>query len=328
MLGLTDLPIAWVVFAGALAGFTALALVFDGSGARRRLRAGRLAAVSAPARAAAGAGPPSIRSRPRQSGPAWPPLLEKLLPVGREFGERLLLAGIALSPGRYRAIFGAAALAAGLLTLGVTGSRGLAAVAALFLALAGPRLLVALLVERRRARFLLQFPDSIDLMIRSLRAGLPVDEAIVTVGSEGGDAVAPEFRRVAERLAVGHTLEDSLWLSSRRLALPDFDFFIICLTVQRETGGKLTETLANLSDILRRRLQMRLKVKAMSAEARTSAGIIGSLPFILALALYFANPTYLAELFDDPRGQMIVIAGLASEALGIFTMIRMARFKI
>lgn len=210
----------------------------------------------------------------------------------------------------------------------LTGSRILAGIAVAATAIAGPRLLAAILVARRRARFLLQFPDSIDLMIRSLRAGLPVDEAIVTVGSEGGDAVAPEFRRVAERLAVGQTLEDSLWLSARRLALPDFDFFIICLTVQRETGGKLTETLANLSDILRRRLQMRLKVRAMSAEARTSAGIIGSLPFILAAALYFANPSYLAGLFDDPRGQMIVLAGLTSEAIGIFTMIRMARFRI
>lgn len=326
MLGLTEIPIAWTLFAGALAGFTALALVFDGSGARHRQRARRLAALAVRARTAAAA--PSIRSRPRPAGPAWPLLVEKLLPVGREFAEQLLLAGVTMSPGRFRAIFAAAAAVAGLLTLGVTGSRPLAAVAALGIGLAGPRLLVAVLVARRRAKFLLQFPDAIDLMIRSLRAGLPVDEAIVTVGSEGGDAVAPEFRRVAERLAVGQTLEDSLWLAARRLALPDFDFFIVCLTVQRETGGKLTETLANLSDILRRRLQMRLKVKAMSAEARTSAGIIGSLPFILAIALYFANPTYLAGLFDDPRGQMIVLAGLTSEAVGIFIMIRMARFRI
>lgn len=327
MFGVTDMPVAWTLFAGALAGFTALALLFDGSGARHRQHRRRLAAVATRSRAVGGA-PPSIRSRPRQSGPAWPPLAAKLLPVGREFAERLALAGVAMSPGRLWTIFIGLGIVAGAAVLLLTGSRILAGIAVAATAIAGPRLLAAILVARRRARFLLQFPDSIDLMIRSLRAGLPVDEAIVTVGSEGGDAVAPEFRRVAERLAVGQTLEDSLWLSARRLALPDFDFFIICLTVQRETGGKLTETLANLSDILRRRLQMRLKVRAMSAEARTSAGIIGSLPFILAAALYFANPSYLAGLFDDPRGQMIVLAGLTSEAIGIFTMIRMARFRI
>lgn len=328
MLELTTLPIAAAIFAGTLVGFVALALVFDGSAARRRLHERRLTSVAAPSRAVAGAAAPSIRNRPRQSGPAWPPLVEKVLPVGREFAERLLLSGLAVSPGRYRAIFTVLAIVAGALTLGVTGSRPLGAGVGLLVGLAGPRLLVAVLIGRRRARFLLQFPDSIDLMIRSLRAGLPVDEAIVTVGSEGGDAVAPEFRRIGDRLAVGHTLEDSLWLSARRLALPDFDFFIICLTVQRETGGKLTETLANLSDILRRRLQMRLKVRAMSAEARTSATIIGSLPFILAAALYAANPAYIGGLFSDPRGQLIVVAALASEALGIFTMIRMARFRI
>ncbi|WP_189995655.1 type II secretion system F family protein [Thalassobaculum fulvum] len=327
MFGLSDLPIGWAIFAGALAGFGALALLFDGSGGRRRALDRRLAVVAAPARRTAAAAR-SIRNRPREAGPAWPPIVEKILPVGREFGERLLLSGLTISPGRFRLLFAVAAIVGAALTVGVTGSRGLGAAVGLGLGLAGPRLLMTVLIARRRARFLLQFPDAIDLMIRSLRAGLPVDEAVVTVGSEGGDAVAPEFRRVAERLAVGQPLEDSLWHSARRLELPDFDFFIVCLTVQRETGGKLTETLANLSDILRRRLQMRLKVKAMSAEARTSAGIIGSLPFILAAALYAANPGYIASLFHDPRGQIIVVAALASEALGIFTMIRMARFRI
>lgn len=327
MYGLSDLPIGWAIFAGALAGFGALALVFDGSGGRRRALKRRLAAVAAPTRQTTAAAR-SIRNRPRESGPAWPPIVERILPVGREFGERLVLSGLTISPGRYRLLFAVAAIVCAALTVGITGSRPLGAAVGLGLGLSGPRLLITVLIARRRAKFLLQFPDAIDLMIRSLRAGLPVDEAVVTVGSEGGDAVAPEFQRVAERLAVGQPLEDSLWHSARRLELPDFDFFIICLTVQRETGGKLTETLANLSDILRRRLQMRLKVKAMSAEARTSAGIIGSLPFILAAALYAANPGYISSLFHDPRGQLIVVTALASEALGIFTMIRMARFRI
>lgn len=320
------LPIELALFAGALVAFAALALVFDGSGARRRLRERRLAALAAPSGIAAAA--VSIRQRTRPTGIAWPPLVMRVLPVGPAFADRLSLAGVAMSPRRFRLIFGALAVVAGVAALALTGSRTLAEVAGAAVALAGPRLAATVLIELRRAKFLLKFPDAIDLMIRSLRAGLPVDEAIVAVASEGGDAVAPEFRRVRDRLAVGQSLEDSLWASARRLAIPDFDFFIICLTVQRETGGKLTETLANLSDILRRRLHMRLKVKAMSAQARTSAGIIGSLPFLLCAALYATNPAYIGGLFEDPRGQLIVAAGLASELLGILVMIRMARFRI
>ncbi|MEQ9330349.1 type II secretion system F family protein [Thalassobaculum sp.] len=325
---MTELPVAWIIFAGALVGFAALALMFDGSGARHRRHAQRLAGIAGPSAGAAEAAMRSIRRRQGPEAVGWRAVAARLLPGGPALADNLEMAGIGMRPWRYLALFTVFAAVGGLAVLAFTGSRPLAALVAAAVAIAGPRLLILVLVERRRAKFLLQFPDSIDLMIRSLRAGLPVDEAVVTVGSEGGDAVAPEFRRVADRLAVGQTLEDSLWRSARRLAIPDFDFFIVCLTVQRETGGKLTETLANLSDILRRRLQMRLKVRAMSAEARTSAGIIGSLPFILAAALYAANPTYLAGLFHDPRGQIIVVAALASEALGIFTMIRMARFKI
>lgn len=320
------LPIELALFAGTLLAFAALALLFDGSGARRRRQQRRLAAIAVPAGAAAAA--VSIRHRPRHAGMAWPPLVAKLLPVGPAFADRLTLAGVGMSPQRFRMLFVALGVVGGVAALVLTGSRTLAEVVGTGLALAGPRLAVAVLVERRRAKFLLQFPDAIDLMIRSLRAGLPVDEAIVAVAGEGGDAVAPEFRRVKDRLAVGQSLEDSLWASARRLAIPDLDFFIICLTVQRETGGKLTETLANLSDILRRRLHMRLKVKAMSAQARASAGIIGSLPFLLCAALYATNPAYIGDLFTDPRGQLIVAAGLASELLGVLVMIRMARFRI
>lgn len=323
-----QVPVGLLIFGGALVAFAAVALLFDGSGARRKAHARRLAAVALPSSGAGDLPPPSIRRRPEPAATGWRALAGRMLPVGRQFADGMALAGLALSPGRFRAIFLIVAAVAGTAALVGTGSRVLALLVGAAVALAGPRLVVAVLAARRRDAFLVQFPDAIDLMIRSLRAGLPIDEAIVAVASEGGGAVAPEFRRVSDRMLVGQTLEDSLWHSARRLALSDFDFFIICLTMQRETGGRLTETLANLADILRRRLQMRLKVKAMSAEARTSAGIIGSLPFILATAIQIANPAYIAGLFVDPRGQFIVVAGLALEMLGIYTMIRMARFKI
>ncbi len=112
------------------------------------------------------------------------------------------------------------------------------------------------------------------------------------------------------------------------LDTPEFKFFVVSLSIQRETGGNLAETLANLSDILRRRRQMRLKIKAMSSEARASAMILGSLPFLMFGVIYLLNPDYESTLFVDPRGRMMLAAGLAMMALGIAVMRKMVRFEV
>ena len=123
-------------------------------------------------------------------------------------------------------------------------------------------------------------------------------------------------------------MDEALWAAARRIGIPEFKFFVISLSIQQETGGNLAETLENLSDMVRRREQMRLKVKAMSSEARASAMIIGSLPFVMAGIISFVNPGYMHTLFTDPRGWVMMGIGFTSLAVGLGVMTKMIKFDI
>jgi tight adherence protein B len=180
----------------------------------------------------------------------------------------------------------------------------------------------------RMARFLKLFPDAIDLIVRGLKSGLPATESITLVGTEIPDPVGGEFRHVTDSMKLGQPLEVALAEAAARLPLADFQFFVISLSVQKETGGNLTETLENLSNLLRRRQQMKMKIRAMSSEARASAYIIGSLPFILGTIIYMLNPEYAGTLFHDPRGKFMVGVGLAWLSIGAGIMAKMVRFEI
>lgn len=194
-------------------------------------------------------------------------------------------------------------------------------------ALLVPHLLLDSLIARRLKKFTDQFADAIDLIVRSLKSGLPVPEAIRAVGAEMRDPIAGEFRTVSERMNLGMPLEEALWAAAERIGTAEFRFFVVSLSVQRETGGNLAETLENLSDLLRRRRQMQLKIRAMSSEARASAMILGSLPFTLFGILALVNPGYALTLFEDPRGIVMVVIGLASLLAGVVVMAKMVRFE-
>ncbi len=191
-----------------------------------------------------------------------------------------------------------------------------------------PHMWVDIVAGRRTRKFLTQFPEAIDQIVRGVRSGLPVGEAIANIGREMTDPIATEFQNVVDSVKLGRTLEEALWRTGLRLGIPEFNFLVITLVVQRETGGNLAETLENLSDIVRRRHQMQHKARAMSSEARASALIVGSLPFILCGILSIVNPDYMAKLYTDPRGLMLLAAGLTSECVGFLVMVRMAKFEI
>ena len=206
-----------------------------------------------------------------------------------------------------------------------------AAAAALVGLVAGlglPHFGVGFLAGRYRGKFTAVLPEAVDLMVRGLKSGLPVTESIASVAREMQQPLATEFRRVSDGVRFGRSLEDVLWEMARRLAVPEFNFFVISLSIQRETGGNLAETLTNLSDILRRRRQMRLKVKAMSSEAKASAWILGSLPFAMFGIVYCVNPGYASTLFNDPRGLMMVGAGAVSLGIAVAVIMKMIRFEI
>jgi tight adherence protein B len=191
-----------------------------------------------------------------------------------------------------------------------------------------PHLFIGYLGKRRLKAFTSSFPEAIDLIVRGLRSGLPISESIVTVSKEIADPIGAEFRIIDQSIRLGRSIEEALWETARRIDTPEFKFFVISISVQRETGGNLAETLDNLSDILRKRRQMKLKVKALSSEARASAYIIGSLPFAMFGILLLINFDYVMELFRDPRGLVMVAAGLTSMLIGVLVMAKMVRFEI
>lgn len=198
----------------------------------------------------------------------------------------------------------------------------------LFAAIMLPHSVVGFLQRRRRNKFIENFPEAIDLMVRGLRSGLPITESIRTAGQEIIDPVGIELRRITDSVRLGSKLDEALWDCSRRLNIQEFNFFTVALSIQSETGGNLAETLANLSDVLRRRRQLKLKIKALSSEAKASAYIIGSLPFVMATLIFIVNPGYIADLWTDPRGTFLVFLGFCSFAMGTGVMYKMVKFEI
>ncbi len=182
--------------------------------------------------------------------------------------------------------------------------------------------------DMKAAEFMRQLPDALDTIIRGIRSGLPVIECVGTVGQEYDEPLGAYFRGVSERVQLGEPLESALWRVARVIDRPEMDFLAISITIQMETGGSLAEALGNLADLLRQRQRMKLKIKAISSEAKASAMIIGALPFMMLGLLTFMNPEYVMPLFTDPRGHMMLGAGLGSISLGAFVMWRMTQFEI
>jgi tight adherence protein B len=318
-----------LIFAALLA---VLILIWAALGAGRgrekriRARAHRIA------RGARGAGAVSKSHDLRRADPDAQGVLNALakrwVPNVTALQARLRKTGKAVSVGRYAAaclVLFAAALAAGL-------ALRLPSVVALGFAVAVgaglPHMAVSVMIARRRAAFGGHFPDAIDLMVRGLRSGLPITETVAACGREMPDPVGHEFRGIAHAVRAGRQLEEALWTAADRIDTAEFRFFVVALSVQRETGGNLAETLANLSTILRARKQMRLKISAMSGEAKASATILGSLPFVMFGIIYALNSGYIEPLFDDPRGRVMLAGGVGVMATGIAVMRKMIRFEI
>lgn len=194
--------------------------------------------------------------------------------------------------------------------------------------LALPHWVVSRKIRKRQLQFLKLFPDAIELMVRGLRAGLPVGESFITVSKELPPPMGDTFGAISQQAQLGVPMEKALQDAATRMALTEFNFFVTTIILQRETGGNLGEILNNLADMLRQRHMMKLKVTALSSEARASAYIVGALPFFVFGVLYVVSPDYLKPLFDDARGNKAVLGALCSLALGSFIMKRMTVFEI
>lgn len=300
----------------------------DGWGGRRFKR--RLASVRDRAQGLPSAGAVATRSLSRQRNATkidriarqWLPRRDVLL-------ARLARTGRAITVGQYAmASLGLAALSAIGLAVGTPIGVIPSLLVGLLIGMALPHMIIGRLGKRRVAAFIALFPEAIDLMVRALRSGLPISEAIIGAGHEIADPVGNELGRVEAGMRMGRDMESLLWDIAARIDVPEFRFFIIALSVQRETGGNLAETLANLSDVLRKRRQMRAKVRAMSSETRATTMILGGLPVVVILLLALTSPHYLVPLYTDIRGVMLDGLALAMLCTGVFIMNRMAKFEI
>ncbi len=193
--------------------------------------------------------------------------------------------------------------------------------------LAGPGVWVTLsrwvftAVHRRRSDALYrQLPDSLGMVVRAVRAGIPVVEALRTVGREVPDPTGIEFRRLSDQLAIGITMDEALRRLSRRSGLPEYRFFAVALTLQNSAGGNLTETLDNLADVVRKRVATRQRGHALASQARASAYVLSAVPVFAASALMLINPGYVLVLFNDPRGTVVLAAAIGSLATGLGSM--------
>jgi tight adherence protein B len=313
----------------AALGVVLAAGVVGGAGSRRYRR--RLAMVASGKKSIIDATAPELRSLARRESttPGMDRLVKGWLPRREQLDAKLARTGRAITLGQYAV----ATLVLTVVMIALTSLfLRLQLMPALMLGVAAgvglPYFVIGSMGKRRTRAFLKLFPDAIDLMVRALRSGLPISEAIIGAAQEIGDPVGPEFSNVESGMRMGRDLDSLLWDIAKRIDAPELRFFIIALSVQRETGGNLAETLANLSDLLRRRRMMQQKVRAMSSEARASTAILGSLPFVVTTILFMTSPTYIKTLFSDPRGMMLVGLALGMLVTGIGIMVKMAKFEI
>lgn len=191
-----------------------------------------------------------------------------------------------------------------------------------------PRLFLKRKIKKRQKLFLKEFADALEAMVRLLKAGMPVSEAIKMAAAEYEGPVGEEMTQVYEAQKVGIPLPEAALEAARRMPITEMQMFATGLAIQSQTGASLSEVLLNLAGVIRARYRLRRKVQAMSQEAKSSAAIIGVLPFLIGGAIYTLNPEYIGVLFTDPTGKLLLVGGLCWMGLGIFVMKIMINFKI
>ncbi|MGI9392946.1 MAG: type II secretion system F family protein, partial [Parvibaculales bacterium] len=249
---------------------------------------------------------------------------KKNAPVG--LGLRLERAGIKISPRNFRlfsAFFGFPVFTFAELV----GSPPLLGAMFVFIGVMGfPRWLLKTLTRRRLRAFEEKFVDAIDIIVRGVRSGLSVNQCLQIIANEMDAPVGGEFSRLMENLDLGVSVSDALKRLSERVPSAEVQFFSVVLSVQQQTGGNLAESLQNLSHVLRERRKLRSKIISISQEAKVSAGIIGALPIVVSLALYFVAPEYITVMFTTLIGQILIAAAVIWMAMGTLIMKMMINF--
>ena len=239
---------------------------------------------------------------------------------------RLMQAGLDWTTQKFMVVSGilAATCLGGAL---LAGAGPLAAAGLAFAAGFGlPRWSLSYLKKRREAKFLKALPDAVDVIVRGIKAGLPLFESIKVVAADAPEPLRGEFLAIIETQAIGMPLGEACARLFERMPVPEANFFGIVIAIQQKSGGNLSEALGNLSKVLRDRKKMAEKIQAMSMEAKASAGIIGSLPPIVMLLVYLSTPGYISILWTHPTGQLMLVGCVVWMSIGIFVMKKMINF--
>jgi len=318
----------WLLIIGGVGALGLVFMAFQGPSASKTLKRRIELIRERHGDVIAGNAQAQIRKLFAERASKWEGYASTLVPKPALLRQRLEQTGKDISLGKY------AMICIGIVAFVMVGlmMRGapliLSLMLGLFFGIGGPHFVIGRMIKRRINKFNNNFPDAIELMVRGLRSGLPITETLGIVSSEIPGPVGVEFRMVSDKMKIGRTMEAALQETADRLGTPEFQFFVITLAIQRETGGNLAETLSNLADVLRKRAQMKLKIRAMSSESKASAYIVGSLPFVVFGLVWMINPRYMGGFFTDERLMVAGIGGMIWMGIGALIMAKMVNFEI
>lgn len=241
---------------------------------------------------------------------------------------RLQQAGLEITENAFYIASAVCGLLLALLVMTFVADNILAAALAGFVGALGlPRWILGKLVSRRQNKFLDEFANAVDVIVRGVKSGLPLNECLAIIGRESAEPVAGEFREICDQVRVGVTLAEALDRMMVRMPLPEVRFFGVVVGIAQQAGGNLSEALANLAGVLRERKKLQGKVKAMSAEAKASAAVLSALPFIVTFIVYLSAPAYISYLWNTQVGQFMLVCAGVWMGIGVFVMKKMIAFK-
>lgn len=244
----------------------------------------------------------------------------------RTLAQLIAQAGLTFTVQQFLLASVALGLVLGLFLFLMNGDPVISLVAAIVGGVGIPRWFLGFLFKRRMKKFIVEFPNAVDVIIRGVKAGLPLGDCIRVIASESAEPVRSEFRRIVEGQAIGMSVAESVEKLPESVPIPEASFFSIVINLQSKSGGNLSEALGNLSRVLRDRKKMALKIKAMSSEAKTSAGIIGAMPFFVAFFVWLTTPEYISILWTVSTGRIVLACCAAWMGVGIFIMRKMINF--
>jgi tight adherence protein B len=239
---------------------------------------------------------------------------------------RMQQAGLSWTKRTYYIVSGIAGLAFGVLGLVASGQLYIGLGVAVIAGFGLPRWFIAFRRKGRMAKFMNELPNAVDVIVRGIKSGLPLGDCLRIIATEAAEPVRSEFRIVVETQTLGVTITDAVAKLYERMPAQEVNFFATVIAIQAKAGGNLSEALSNLSRVLRDRKKMKAKINAMSMEAKSSAGIIGSLPFIVTILVYLTSPDYIMLLFITRFGNILLIGGLLYMFIGILVMRKMINF--